>query len=71
MVLSLVADYSIRAGFWLIYKGYCGVNYLIYGHQETNEEKILRELQELREENAKLKLLLPQPAGEENLNKKI
>jgi len=55
MVLSLLIDYSLKVSLWLSQKVYDGVIYLGYGKQETNEEKILRELQELKQENQVLK----------------
>ena len=55
MVLALLIDYSLRSSLWFGQKAYDSIMYLYYGKIETTEEKILRELQELKVENQELK----------------
>lgn len=63
MVLSIVADIGIEIG-WFIIKNavratYHLGSYIIYGKQETNDEKLQRQINELRAENEQLKLIIP------------
>lgn len=55
MVFGVILDWGIRGSVWALQSTYNGIHYLYYGHQETNEEKILRELQELKKDNESLK----------------
>lgn len=50
MVLITLADMTLKLTFWTIEKTYNGMVYLIYGHQETIEEKILKELEDTKKE---------------------
>jgi len=58
MVLGLAAELTLKASFWIIEGTYRGLSYLWYGPTETNEEKIIRELEALHKDNMELRKAL-------------
>ena len=55
MVVGLILEIGIRASVWCIYKTYQGIHYLYYGPQETAEDRIIREIKLLKQENTELR----------------
>lgn len=55
MVLGLIIEIGIRASFWCLYKTYRGIHYLYYGPQETSEDRIMREIKLIKQENIELR----------------
>jgi len=53
MVLLFIADIILETSLWSVKKIYNGVHYAIYGQQETVEDKILKQLEEMREQQRK------------------
>lgn len=68
MVLGLIIEIGIRASIWCICKTYNGIHYLYYGPQETTEDKIMRELKLLKQENIELRSLIKESTNKDEAN---
>jgi hypothetical protein len=55
MVLMFLTDISLMSATWVIKKTYDISYYMVYGHQETTEEKLFKTIKLLEEENKKEK----------------
>jgi hypothetical protein len=51
MVITLAIDYGLRSCYYLTRMVVDGAYYLYYGKQVTKEEKILKELDEIKNDN--------------------
>ena len=51
MVLLFFTEVILETSWWALKKTYDAGYYLIYGTEETNESKILRQLRELKKQN--------------------
>ena len=51
MVLLFIADVILETSWWSVKKVYNGARYIIYGYEETMEDRILKELEEIRKQN--------------------
>lgn len=56
MVLMFLADVVLQTSWWGMKKIYDGGYYLYYGVEESKEDKILREIDELKKQNEELRL---------------
>lgn len=51
MVFTFIAEAAVETTWWALKKTYDLGYYMIYGHQETTEEKLLKTIEVLRKEN--------------------
>jgi len=51
MVLTFVAEVVLETGWWSLKKLYDGAYYMAYGTPETKEDKILRQIEEIKKQN--------------------
>lgn len=58
MVLYFITQYAFENSWWLIKQTYNLGHYMVYGHQETIEEKLLKQLEEMRKKQEELEFLL-------------
>lgn len=55
MVVALIFEFGIRAGFWCLNKTFNGLYYLYYGTPESQNALILKELKAIKQDNQQLR----------------
>lgn len=58
MVFFFLTELAVETTWWTIKKTYHFGYYLVFGHQETIEEKMLKMIEKLEEENRQMTLKL-------------
>ncbi len=51
MVLTFLTEIALETGWWTVKKLYDGAYYVVYGQPETKEDKILKQIEELKKQN--------------------
>jgi pyruvate/2-oxoacid:ferredoxin oxidoreductase beta subunit len=70
MVLMFLTEVALETGWWTLKQTYNLGHYMVYGEQESKEDKILRQVEELRKELEKEREELKSMKEEAYLNKR-